>query len=77
MPATIIKSSLDTQPRSAPNKPINARNGAQALAHNFGSHNAPPIIPGRVLTIVQRPTNNEKKLMNPDKYSIVFIPLLF
>ena len=37
--------SPDTHPRNAPRKPVNARNGAQALAHNFGIHITPPIIP--------------------------------
>jgi hypothetical protein len=42
--------------------PIKARNGAQALAHNFGNQITPPIIPGGDLTNVQRQKNNDKVL---------------
>jgi hypothetical protein len=47
-------------PSSAPIIPINARIGAQAMAHNFGSHMIPPIIPAGDLINVQRQKNKEK-----------------
>jgi hypothetical protein len=48
---------------------MRARKGAQALAHNFGSHMTPSIFPGGDLTRVKRQKNNDMPLKNSDEYS--------